>query len=101
MVILQVGNVKVETTPDHPIYVKGNWIAAKDISVGDSLTLYGRTKLVVTAKQTKDTVCTVYNFTAENSHTYYVGNNAILVHNNNGCGVGGSTGKVLQYIKRL
>ena len=49
--------------------------------IGDSLQLYSGKKQVLTNLQTLDTLAKVYNFEVQDAHTYYVGNNSVLVHN--------------------
>ena len=82
----------VVTTPRHPFYVVDNkeyngYTAAKFLSVGDRiLTSNGSAATVsfIESVETDEPV-TVYNLSVEDNHSYYVGENELLVHNN-GCG---------------
>ena len=84
LVHLTVNNEEIVTTVDHPFYVKNQgFIKAGELIVGDELLdVTGNILLVenfdvgLTDKPVK-----VYNFQVEDFHTYYVGENNILVHN--------------------
>ena len=75
----------IVTTQEHPFYIidKEGWKAAKDIEKVDKLTnvhleevpVYGTRKFSVS-----DDI-SVYNLEIENTHTYFVGKEQILVHN--------------------
>lgn len=59
------------------------WVAAKELVVGDKLELLdGGDAYVdaITTEQFEEPV-KVYNFEVEDFHTYFVGENSILVHN--------------------
>jgi hypothetical protein len=79
---INIGNTKIECTPEHPFYVNGKWINAKYLKVGDILfgkenKLFEITSLNKEVKKVK-----VYNFEVEDNHNYYVSDLGILVHNN-------------------
>ena len=84
LVHLTVNGEEIVTTVDHPFYVKNQgFIKAGELIVGDELLdVTGNILLVenfdvgLTDKPVK-----VYNFQVEDFHTYYVGENNILVHN--------------------
>ena len=79
---------EIETTAYHPFYTEyGEAIEAKDLKEGDKLlTSEGDTATVEkTEKVTHDEPVTVYNFAVLDTHTYYVGDVGVLVHNNNSC----------------
>ena len=84
LVHLTVNGEEIITTIDHPFYVKNQgFIKAGELIVGDELLdVNGNVLLVenfdvgLTDKPVK-----VYNFQVEDFHTYYVGENNILVHN--------------------
>lgn len=82
---LDIGKAHIETTFNHPFYSPINkcWIQAGKLKKGD---------IVLDSKGEYDIVSntctnyysypiTVYNFTVENTHTYFVGEENILVHN--------------------
>jgi hypothetical protein len=94
LVRICAGQDTLLTTPEHPFYVAGQWIEAGQLKEGDALTVLpfmqavassskvaGSYRLVVENIARLDTLVTVYNFAVEDFHTYYVGKEAILVHN--------------------
>jgi hypothetical protein len=94
LVRICAGQDTLLTTPEHPFYVAGQWVEAGQLKEGDALTVLpfkqviassskvaGSYRLVVENIARLDTLVTVYNFAVEDFHTYYVGKEAILVHN--------------------
>jgi RHS repeat-associated protein len=75
----------IYTTDDHPFWVSNSWKNASDLNVGDTLTYRNGQQKVLSYKERIDTTVTVYNFAVEEFHTYFVGENGVLVHNNNPC----------------
>ena len=81
------GKLLVQSTPNHRFYLgaseasAGRWVAAGDLHPGDSLWLFGQRRIAIDSLVRVDTVITVYNFEVANYHTYYVGKQCILVHN--------------------
>ena len=75
----------IETTYEHPFYLPmySGWMQAGDLKVGDAvLTIDNQMAFVESITVTKHREpITVYNFTVENDHTYYVGEGSVLVHN--------------------
>ena len=77
----------IETTWNHPFYIKGRgWVQAKDLRDGDlsltSSSIRGdseelRISSIVTDKRED----TVYNFEVSQDHTYFVTGMGVLVHN--------------------
>ena len=84
LVHLTVNGEEIVTTVDHPFYVKNQgFIKAGELIVGDELLDVNGNVLLVEnfdVELTEKPV-TVYNFQVEDFHTYYVGENNILVHN--------------------
>ncbi len=87
--------IEGEATPlrpstGHPFWVKrgdsaGAWIAAGEMRVGDLVqTIDGQWKRVVAITPEKDSQ-TVYNFTVDLNHDYFVGYQGLLVHNAPNC----------------
>jgi hypothetical protein len=87
--------IEGEATPlrpstGHPFWVKrggwaGAWIAAGEMRVGDLVqTIEGQWKRVVAITPEKDSQ-TVYNFTVDLNHDYFVGETGFLVHNAGSC----------------
>ena len=84
LVHLTVNGEEIVTTVDHPFYVKNQgFIKAGELIVGDELLdVNGNVLLVENFDvQLTDEPVKVYNFQVEDFHTYYVGENNILVHN--------------------
>jgi len=65
-------------TPDHPLYINGQWISAGKLKIGEAL-LKGK---IDTLKKIYKKVPT-YNFETEKYHTYLVifGDNIVIAHN--------------------
>ena len=84
LIYIQVGSEEIVTTPEHPFYspIKG-WIAACKLRTGDILVLQNGKYVTVEKVQHEilEAPITVYNFEVADFHTYYVGKNAVLVHN--------------------
>ena len=84
LVDVKVNDDVITTTKNHPFYLPNYdvWIAADNLKNDDIVLTYDGTYASVEdidiyrCDNTK-----VYNFTVENNHTYYVGEDGILVHN--------------------
>ncbi len=85
---LQDGST-LSATYDHPFYANGQWLAAGQLQAGDTLYSYiydeatgpEQRANVVAGVQLRDTVVTVYNFGVAGTHTFYAGEQGVLVHN--------------------
>jgi hypothetical protein len=75
----------LRTTSDHPFYVRGQWVRVKRLRVGDSLVSQSGQRHVLRRIDRQPEHVTVYNFTVDELHTYFVGQQAILVHNSGPC----------------
>jgi len=97
LVHVHVNGEKIITTPEHPFYTpKKGWVGAIDLRAGDILVLQSGEYVIIELIEhvILETPVTVYNFEVEDFHTYYVGNSAVLVHNECGNYVSrGSTAK--------
>jgi len=84
-VILKFGDDKyIESTSDHPYFVKGEWKDA--ISLLSGYELKGIDGLVlIDSLSTKKGSQKVYNITVDGNHNYYVGEDSVLVHNAKPC----------------
>jgi RHS repeat-associated protein len=74
----------IDTTTNHPFYVTGRgWVAAGDINEGDEVFLIdGSTAVVAGAELGKlEEPIKVYNLEVEDYNTFFVGDEAVLVHN--------------------
>jgi hypothetical protein len=84
LVHITINGEEIVTTVDHPFYVQGRgFIEAGKLLVGDKLISVKGEDLIVEdyyIKLTKEPV-SVYNFQVEDFHTYFVGENGVLVHN--------------------
>ena len=84
IVYLFIEGEVIITTPSHPFYTNANgWTIAVDLCAGDVLNLRnGSTTTIQNVKYTRlINPITVFNFQVEDYHTYFVGKNGILVHN--------------------
>lgn len=81
---ITVNDETLTCTPEHPFYspVKG-WTSAVDLRVGDILVMLNGEYVVVEQVQHEllESPETTYNFEVEDFHTYYVGDEPVLVHN--------------------
>ncbi|RHX89489.1 hypothetical protein DLM76_21420, partial [Leptospira yasudae] len=74
----------VETTASHPFQIEGKgWVEVKDLRVGDRSILSNEKTLSITSIDIEEREETVYNLKVEDAHTYFVTEDAILVHNAN------------------
>ena len=84
LVQLIVGNEEINTTSSHLFFTdSGWWKSAKNIKVGDRiLTDDGELKEVTaTIVVELEEPVRIYNLNVEDYHTYFVGTNELLVHN--------------------
>ena len=80
--VLQIGETQIKSTGEHPYFVKGDWVDAKDLRVGDVLTLVDGSKVRLEKISVEPNTSKVYDFEVEGLHNYYVSNIGVLVHNN-------------------
>lgn len=76
----------IDTTTNHPFYVLGKgWVAAGDLNEGDEVYLIdGSTAFVTRAELEKlEEPIKVYNLEVADFNTFFVGDEAVLVHNYN------------------
>ena len=104
VIYLTVDGERIVTTPNHPFYVVNDdiyhgYTAAEYLSVGDQILASNGDCVIVTAveRQTFNEPINVYNFTVEYNHSYYVGENKLLVHNAYGCQPGTNPNKRPKY----
>ena len=84
LIHLVINGEEIITTETHPFYVKDRgFVDAGELLVGDSLLdVHGNVLLIEDIQiEYPEEPTTVYNFQVEDFHTYYVGENATLVHN--------------------
>ncbi|CAH0198674.1 polymorphic toxin-type HINT domain-containing protein [Chryseobacterium sp. Bi04] len=82
LVRISVNDTEISCTPEHPFYVRGSWIEAKDLTKGMPLTTLDGKISPVESITFLDEKVKVYNFEVEGNHNYYVSEKGILVHNN-------------------
>jgi intein/homing endonuclease len=84
----------IETTWNHPFYVTdatdkskthhtGGWVEAKNLKSGDRLLLSNGSIVVIDSvvESPLSNPVAVYNFEVEDNHSYFVGDDGVLVHN--------------------
>ncbi len=85
LVHVTTGNgTEINTTENHPFYTEGKgWCVASELEEGDVLrTQDGKTETVASVEtETLEKPVKVYNLEIEDSHTYYVSVDGVLVHN--------------------
>ena len=84
LVHLFVEGEKITTTPEHPFYVQNKgWIRAIQLRAGDILVVVNGEYVVLEKVQHEilEAPIKVYNFEVKDFHTYFVGENSVLVHN--------------------
>ena len=73
----------VHTTPEHPFWVVGvGWCRAENLGAGEVLSTEDQHEAKVVAATHRNSSAEVFNFSIEHAHTYFVGAERILVHNN-------------------
>lgn len=75
---------KLVCTEGHPFYVKNHgWVKSNDLLENDLILMYNNDVANLVKKDIYEFEQeeTTYNFEVEDYHTYYVGENSILVHN--------------------
>ncbi|MDQ0593659.1 RHS repeat-associated protein [Chryseobacterium ginsenosidimutans] len=83
---LYIGTEVIEATHEHPFFVGGKWLKVDELKVGDNVTLYdGTIKRIDKIEFISHGNFKVHNFEVEDYHSYFVGENKILVHNGNPC----------------
>ena len=68
----------LETTDEHPLYVEGRgFVKAKEVGIGSSIVTRAGPGAKVVAVEADVRQATVYNFTVDEFHTYFVGDAAL------------------------
>ncbi|MFA4814757.1 MAG: beta-propeller domain-containing protein [Candidatus Gracilibacteria bacterium] len=75
-------NEDLEVTPEHRLFINGDWDVAGDVKEGDYLMNPDGTKVEVWSVRKVNEPSWVYNFEVENYHTYIA--NDFYVHNDKG-----------------
>ncbi|WP_276733605.1 SpvB/TcaC N-terminal domain-containing protein [Chryseobacterium carnipullorum] len=82
---ISTNEAEIRCTPDHPFYVNGVWILAKDLRKNDKLVSFNGIKNKVQDIELIYGNFDVYNFEVEDNHDYFVSKGHTLVHNGD-CG---------------
>jgi hypothetical protein len=91
----------LHATPEHPFWVQGTgWILAGNLNVNDKLQSADKRELTVQSVVSLGGKQTVYNFTVDGFHSYFVGNLGEWVHNTPDCGKGKGS-KNVEYLDRV
>jgi hypothetical protein len=74
LTVVVVNGEAIRTTPDHPFWIpEEGWVPAGKLVAGDTLLTQAGTNRVVERTETVRGPVTVYNFTVEGLHDYFVG----------------------------
>jgi dipeptidyl aminopeptidase/acylaminoacyl peptidase len=79
-----VDEAKIKTTWNHPFWVvdKQAWIEARHLKAGDKVLLSSGKEVAISGTRSYNVEATkVYNFEVADNHTYFVGEDGVLVHN--------------------
>ncbi|MEE4259537.1 MAG: polymorphic toxin-type HINT domain-containing protein, partial [Bacteroidales bacterium] len=91
LIELIVGNEKIDTTDNHPFYVKikdgWEWKDAGEIKIGDIVRDKQGNEKIITGLSIKPHTGKVYNLTVDNVHTYLVGEQGLVAHNAGKCDI--------------
>jgi hypothetical protein len=89
LVSIRTTDAVVGTTPEHPFAKVGaGWTPASQLAPGDRIVTRGAQDATLVAVKVREVPATpVYNLTVEKTHSYFVSDRALLVHNV-GCGSG-------------
>ena len=72
----------IEATDEHPLYVVGKgWRDAKLLTKGQQLYLQNKGQVKIASIKTETRHERVYNLSVENTSTYFIGEEGVLVHN--------------------
>ncbi|MFD1887617.1 polymorphic toxin-type HINT domain-containing protein [Paenibacillus wenxiniae] len=83
---IHVGGQMIESTFNHPFYVKNKgWTFVKDLTVGDLLVQSNGNTLKIDSIEFLHKHVTVYNLTVDEFHTYFISDLGIWVHNTDVC----------------
>jgi hypothetical protein len=69
----------LRVTPNHPMWINGEWVDAGSASLGDTLMDVSGNDIMIESIEVMDNPGTVYNLDVDTNHNYYA--DGILVHN--------------------
>lgn len=103
IVTINTDNSEIHTTKEHPFFIKGEGFkAAKDIKLNDKIVTYSNLYSNVTDIKVNrySTPVEVFNFEVDDWHSYFAGDENLLVHNT--CAQSKSiSSKALKELKRM
>lgn len=80
-----IGSEIFECSGGHPFLgVNRGWVRARELKAGDEIIVLGKV-LPVSAMEKRDDTVTMYNLVVADFHTYFVGESAVLTHDNTAC----------------
>lgn len=83
IVYLMIDGEQIVTTPEHPFYTVDNeWVAAGALQAGDDVWQADRETGMVGSIMLAHEPQVMYNLTVTSAHTFFVGGQQWLVHNN-------------------
>jgi Pretoxin HINT domain len=80
-----IGTDTIIATPNHLMFTNNGWQQASKLVKGSLLFLASMQFQIVDTVIISPAIENVYNFEVENNHNYFVGKNAVLVHNGLTC----------------
>ncbi len=79
---LSTQNETITTTSSHPFLIaEQGWVEAGKLQRGDRIQTQSGTFITVDRIESRNEKAMVYNLVVEGTHTFYVGNDQLLVHN--------------------
>jgi hypothetical protein len=81
IVRLTLDGEQIQTTPEHPFFVDGKWVEAKDLRSSDWIQQIDGTSGQLYAIEIEERPQVMYDLTVAETHTYSVGDKQWLVHN--------------------
>ena len=89
LVILTVGTERIETTAEHPFWVRDEgWVRAGELQSGNQLRARSGEWLPIASTESRAGRAMVFNFEVGDFHTYLVGEGQYAVHNPSWGGAG-------------
>lgn len=84
LIEISIGDEIIRSTPNHPYLTDIGWVEANDLFVGSFILSEDNNYEIIDSIThiDLDEPINTYNLCIENSHTYLVGNNQLVVHNN-------------------
>ena len=81
LIEVSIDKEKIICTIRHPFFVNNSWVEAKNLKIGDKLSLKDGKNAIITNLLKVERQTKVYNFEVKDNHNYYVSELGVLVHN--------------------